>query len=160
MQNKLSADAFGVEMGCKLLREWPNKTKEPQGHWSESPTKPENDYDTTQQEFLATVRPVPLLRPFLEGWRFAIRINRDLIRCILKPTDASRWLFSSRNLLIKLDFRYFSRVRIKPRDSSPLSVFWQTESRWTHLLQSIPYFSSASYLFMKLMGHCGYWKTF
>ena len=65
------------------------------GYWNSALTKQERDHTTTENECLAIVWAILLLRPYLKRQRFTIRTDQDSLRWVLNLADAegrlARW---------------------------------------------------------------------
>ena len=93
----IDTDACNTQVGCVLLQEQEGeKTPNPVGYWSRTLSPAEQNYTTTEQECLAVVWSVLMLRPYLEGQEFTIRTDHDSLKWLMALSDASgrlqRWL--------------------------------------------------------------------
>ena len=92
----IDTDACAYQVGCVLLQEQDGDERpKPIGYWSRSLSKSEQNYTTTEQECLAVVWAVLILRPYLEGTEFTIRTDHDSLKLLLNLSDATgrlqRW---------------------------------------------------------------------
>lgn len=75
----LDTDACDIQVGFVLLQQ-PDGTSKPIEYWSRSLTDAECECDTTQRELFAIFWAVLLLCLYLEGKRFTIHTEHDLLK--------------------------------------------------------------------------------
>lgn len=78
-------------------------------------------YSTALQECLAVAWAVLLTSPYLEGHKFSIRANHDMLKWIFKLADASGELTNWRLCLSELEFDVVQRVGIITQTADALS---------------------------------------
>lgn len=76
----LETDACAVQTGCVLLQKQSDNNVRTIGHWFRALNDADRRYDTTKKECRAVVWSVLILRPYLEGTRFTIRADHDLLK--------------------------------------------------------------------------------
>jgi RNase H-like domain found in reverse transcriptase len=103
-QFTLDTDASSDQICCCLFQEHQDSEKHPLGFWSRGLTSAENNYSTTEKEFLEIVWAVLHLRPYLEGKRFVIRTYHHSLRWVLNLADAQGRLERWRLRLQEFDF--------------------------------------------------------
>lgn len=118
----LETDACDVQVGRVLLHQQPDETTKPIRWWSRFLTDAESKYDTTQWECLAIVWSELLLQTYLEGARFTIRTDQELLECcILNFTDITSRLARWRLRLSRFEFDVVLRAGIKHQAADALS---------------------------------------
>ena len=100
----VDTDACNTQVGCCLLQEQPDGNLHPVGYWSRTLSEPERNYSTSEQECLAIVWSLLMLRPYLEGSAFTIRTDHDPLKWLLNITDPTGRLGRWRLRLSEFDF--------------------------------------------------------
>ena len=100
----VDTDACNNQVGSALLRTYPDGTRHPIGFWSRSLNPAEKNYSVGEKEYLAIVRAVQLLRPYLEGTHFDLYTDHQALRWILIGSDHSGHLARWRLRILEFDF--------------------------------------------------------
>jgi len=91
----VDVDACADQVGCTLLHEEPGELLHPVGYWSRRLNAAEQNYSTTEREFLGVVWAVLKLRHFLDEQRFLLRTDHQALSWIYSTTASSgrlmRW---------------------------------------------------------------------
>lgn len=85
----IQTNACNIQVGHVLLQtQQDDNDLRSIGYWSQTVNDTEMKYDTTQQERLAVVWAILLLRPYIEGSRFVVRTDYQGLCWIL---DLKKW---------------------------------------------------------------------
>ncbi len=79
----LDTDASDYQLGCCLQQDQPDGSRLLIGYWSRSLDDAQKNYHTTENECLAIVWSILLLRPYLEGVQFTVRTDHHALRWVL-----------------------------------------------------------------------------
>lgn len=85
----LDRDTRGNKVGCVLLQHQRDGADKPIGNWSRSLKDSKRNLATMHKECLAVIWTVRLLRPYIEGNRFTVRIDHDAIKPLPTMSYAS-----------------------------------------------------------------------
>jgi len=83
----VDVEACADQPGRILLQEKPDCNILPVGYWSRGLSTVEKNYFTTERECLGVVWSVLKLRHFLDGHRFLIRTDNQVLSWIYSTTD-------------------------------------------------------------------------
>lgn len=137
----LNNDSCNDQIVCVLLQQTPDKTEKPVGYWSRPLADAERNFDTTQRECLALVRSVQLLRPYLEGTRFTIRTDHNLLNWVFHLTQNTGSLARCCSRLSEFESSVVYRASVKHQAPDALSRLPTTEEDQTVLNDNLPIYA-------------------
>ena len=105
----LDCDASDTQMGCSLLQEQEDGLYMPVGYFSKSMNASKKAYSATHKEGLAVIWAIQLLRLYIEGTHFKVRIDHHALRWPLTLRSPEGRLARWRLLLAEFDFEIVYR---------------------------------------------------
>ena len=120
----VDTDSSTYQLGCTLLPQLEELNYwRPVGYWSYSLKDRERNYSTTDHECFAVVWDVRILRPYVEGTKFTVRMGHDALRWLMSLTESSgrftRWRLRPAEFDFTIQYRP-ERVHQVPRSLSHL----------------------------------------
>ena len=109
---KIDTDASAYQLWAALLQQQDLEYESawsPVGCWSKTLNSADQNYSATERECFSVVWAITTLRPYIEGTKFTVRTDHDLLRWLLALTEPSGRLMRWRLRLSEFNFKIVYR---------------------------------------------------